>query len=82
MRLLEYMKALDTGALDNMAGACSTTVGQLRQVAYGNRRASAALAIAIDRCTEGSVPCEELRPDIDWKYLRGRSATETQTAVA
>ena len=82
MRLLEYMKALDAVALSKMAIACRTTVGQLRQVAYGNRRASTALAIAIDRCTEGEVPCEELRPDIDWKYLRGRSATANRTAVA
>lgn len=71
MKLLEYIKKLDKEGLEAFASSCGTTVGQLRQVAYG-RRASAELVIAIDRGSLGAVPCEELRPDIDWKYLRGR----------
>lgn len=70
MSLLNYMKALDRASLEGLAGRCQTTVGQLKQVAYGNRRANAGLAICIDRETEGTVTCEELRPDIDWAYLR------------
>lgn len=31
--------------------------------------------IEIERATEGAVRCEELRPDIDWGYLRA-SATD------
>lgn len=26
---------------------------------------------AIERVTAGRVSCEELRPDVDWPYLRG-----------
>ncbi|MDT4679101.1 transcriptional regulator, partial [Escherichia coli] len=26
---------------------------------------------AIEKATGGAVTCEELRPDIDWAYLRG-----------
>lgn len=26
---------------------------------------------AIERATNGAVRCEELRPDVDWAYLRG-----------
>jgi len=26
---------------------------------------------AIERATKGAVRCEELRPDVDWAYLRG-----------
>lgn len=70
MTLLEYIKGLDKAELEAFAESCETSVGQLRQVAYENRRANAGLAIAIDRFTSGKVPCEELRPDIDWKYLR------------
>lgn len=70
MKLLEYIKRLDKKGLDAFAISCGTTVGQLRQVAYG-RRASAELVIAIDRASAGAVPCEELRPDIEWQYLRG-----------
>lgn len=69
MKLLDYMKSLDKQKLEAFAQACSTSIGQLRQVAYG-RRAGAELAIAIDRSSGGEVSCEETRPDIDWKYLR------------
>lgn len=42
----------------------------LRQIANGHRRASGALAIAIDKGTSGSVTAEEIRSDIDFAYLR------------
>jgi len=71
-KLLDYIKGLDRQQLEAFASACGTTVGQLRQVAYG-RRASAELVISIDRASNGLVPCEALRPDIDWEYLRGTS---------
>ncbi|QIE84953.1 MULTISPECIES: transcriptional regulator [Pseudomonas aeruginosa group] len=75
MTLLEFIKRLDRKTeLDGLATRCGTSVGQLKQVAYGHRRASAALAIDLDRETSGAVPCEETRPDIDWAYLRGRKS--------
>ncbi|KXG81723.1 transcriptional regulator [Pseudomonas mosselii] len=70
MSLHAYIKALDRTALDDLARRCQTTAGQLKQIAYGNRRANAGLAINLERETEGQVACEELRPDIDWAYLR------------
>ncbi|HBO8763220.1 MULTISPECIES: transcriptional regulator [Pseudomonas] len=73
MTLLEYMKQLETKTdVSDLASKCGTSVGQLKQVAYGHRRASASLAIDLDRETGGVVACEETRPDIDWAYLRGR----------
>lgn len=80
MDLLSFIKALDAGQQDQLAAAVGTSVGQLKQVAYGNRRASAQLAISIDRCTSGQVPCEVLRPDIDWQYLRGTAVTSAKAA--
>lgn len=73
MTLLDYIKGLEKDELAAFAEACSTSVGQLKQVAYGHRRAGAALAIAIDRNSGGKVQCESLRADIDWGYLRGCS---------
>ncbi|MNJ63070.1 hypothetical protein D3C77_589420 [compost metagenome] len=70
MNLHTYIKTLDKAALDCLADRCNTTAGQLKQVAYGNRRANAALAISLERETKGVVRCEALRPDIDWAYLR------------
>lgn len=74
MTLLDFIKPLDKNALLSLARQCGTTPGQLKQVAYGNRRANASLAIALDRETEGVIKCEETRPDIDWAYLRNSSA--------
>jgi len=74
MNLLDYLKTLDKDALEAFAGLCGTTPGQLKQVAYGHRRANAGLAINIERSSSGEVRCELLRPDIDWSYLRGTAA--------
>lgn len=70
MTLSEYLKTMDKEGLDGLARRCGTSVGQLKQVAYGNRRASAGLAVNLDRETGGQILCESLRPDIDWGYLR------------
>ncbi|MCL2656846.1 MAG: helix-turn-helix domain-containing protein [Betaproteobacteria bacterium] len=37
----------------------------------GKRRLPAERCPAIERATGGAVTCEELRPDVDWAYLRG-----------
>lgn len=70
MTLHEYLKGLGKEGLDDFARRCGTTIGQLRQVSYNNRRAGAALAVSIERESKGSVTCDQLRPDIDWHYLR------------
>jgi DNA-binding transcriptional regulator YdaS (Cro superfamily) len=74
MKLLEYMKTLDKAQLESLAKRCQTSVGQLKQVAYCNRRAGAGLAVNLERETQGAVTCESLREDIDWAYLRGSQA--------
>ncbi|MDM1710654.1 helix-turn-helix domain-containing protein [Pseudomonas sp. 165] len=70
MTLSEYLKTMDKEGLEALARRCGTSVGQLKQVAYGNRRASGGLAVSLDRETGGGIRCESLRPDIDWAYLR------------
>lgn len=74
MNLHLYIKGLDRASLDSLAERCQTTAGQLKQVAYGHRRANGGLAVCIERETKGAVTCEQLRPDIDWAYLRGSNA--------
>ncbi|EMG9297672.1 TPA: YdaS family helix-turn-helix protein [Pseudomonas aeruginosa] len=71
MKLIDYIKPMTKEELDAFAARCGSTVGQLRQVAYG-RRASADLAIRIDIASDGVVNCEDIRDDINWAYLRGR----------
>jgi DNA-binding transcriptional regulator YdaS (Cro superfamily) len=37
----------------------------------GDRRFPAELCPVVERLTSGVVRCEDLRPDVDWAYLRG-----------
>jgi DNA-binding transcriptional regulator YdaS (Cro superfamily) len=79
MSLKTYLKALSQDERETFAAACETTVGQLTQVAGGHRRAGEALAINIERESGGKVRCEDLRPDVDWAYLRN---TKSRKRVA
>jgi DNA-binding transcriptional regulator YdaS (Cro superfamily) len=77
MTLHDYIKPFDKQALEDFATSCGTTVGQIKQVAYGYRRPGAALAISIERESSRSVTCEVMRPDIDWAYLRSSDPTKS-----
>ena len=77
MNLHDYIKPFDKQSLEAFAASCGTTVGQLKQVSYGYRRPGAALAISIERESSRSVICEEMRPDIDWAYLRSSEPTQS-----
>jgi DNA-binding transcriptional regulator YdaS (Cro superfamily) len=67
-------KYVDDSALAEFAQRCGTTVGQMKQVAGGYRRAGESLAINIERESGGAVRCEDLRPDVDWAYIRSTRA--------
>lgn len=43
--------------------------------ANGARPTPAERCLEIEKVTEGVVTCEELRPDVDWAYLRGTTRT-------
>lgn len=72
MDLKIYYLALDANARESLARRCNTSVGHLRNVAYG-KTCGETLAMNIERETLGAVTCEELRPDLaeQWAYLRG-----------
>ena len=59
---------------EEFASRCDTTFGHLNNVAYGKRRCGEDLAINIDRESDGVVPVESTRPDVDWAYLRNSSS--------
>jgi DNA-binding transcriptional regulator YdaS (Cro superfamily) len=70
MTLYDFIKKLEKADLNGFASRCQTSAGQLKQIAYGHRRPNASLAISIERESSGAVTCEEMRPDVDWAYLR------------
>lgn len=46
----------------------------ISQWANNSRPTPAERCPAIEKATDGAVTCEELRPDVDWAYLRGSGA--------
>lgn len=71
MDLKKYIFAMAKDERDAFASRCGTTYAFLRNVSYGQRRSGESLCINIERESSGVVTCEELRPDVDWAYLRG-----------
>lgn len=70
MDLREYLKTIGKSRWAAFAKSCGTSSGYLEQVAGGHRRAGPELAVSIERESKGAVRCEDLRPDVDWAYLR------------
>lgn len=54
-----------------MAHALGINPTLISQWNTGKRPIPAARCPAIEKATGGLVTCEELRPDVDWGYLRG-----------
>jgi DNA-binding transcriptional regulator YdaS (Cro superfamily) len=79
--LSDYLKQLsaDGKSAETFAEQCGTSLGQLKQIAGGYRRAGESLAINIERESKGAIRCEDLRPDVDWAYLRN---TKKKTRAA
>jgi DNA-binding transcriptional regulator YdaS (Cro superfamily) len=81
MTLLDLIRSLEPAQLEALAERSGTSVGNLKQIAYGYRLAGPGLAINLDRESGRAVTCEELRPDIDWAYLRNSSTSSEQSAA-
>lgn len=81
MALLEYLKSLESPeSVAQLAGRCGTSPAHLMQIARGYRRAGEYLCINLDRETSGRIRCEDLRPDVDWAYLRASGTKNDQAA--
>lgn len=76
MNLKQYLKSLDEAQAEDFAKRCGTSVAYLKKLAggWGGAQSGEGLAINIERESDGAVTCEELRPDVDWDFLRGSVA--------
>ena len=71
------------GQASALGRAIGVTPVLISQWANGHRPVPAERCPAIEKATSGEVTCEELRPDVDWAYLRGASpATQKETTNA
>ncbi|WP_090541094.1 YdaS family helix-turn-helix protein [Nitrosomonas sp. Nm132] len=75
MKLKDYIKTIPLEERDVFSAKCGTSFAHIRNIAYGYKKSGESLCINIERESGGTVKCEELRPDVDWKYLRGTFTT-------
>lgn len=77
MNLRTYLDQ-ERGRAAELARALKMPPVLLSQWSSGARRVPAERCPAIERETGGVVRCEDLRPDVDWAYLRGTNCPADQ----
>jgi DNA-binding transcriptional regulator YdaS (Cro superfamily) len=65
-----YFKAMSKDERQAFADRVDTSVAYLWQIIYKQRRCNESLAIEIEKASNGVVRVENLRPDVDWAYIR------------
>lgn len=78
MRLDEYLR--ERGSVNALAKIVGVPAVLITQWKLGKRQVPAERCPVIERATSGAVTCEQLRPDVDWAYLRGTRCEEKQAA--
>lgn len=73
-----YLNSLSGDEQQRYAERCGTSVGYLRKALSIGQKLGESLAISLDRESGGQVPCEKLRPDVDWAYLKHRSFSRSE----
>lgn len=68
-KLLAFLKRLSPSEKEAFAERVGTTMGQLSQIAYGQRPCNTNYAVNIDRETKGEVPMQEMHPELDWDHV-------------
>lgn len=76
--VLTYLATLQPAERDAFASRCGTSVGYLRKAASAGQRIGESLAIAIERESGRAVTVEQLRPDVDWAYIRATNCEQKQ----
>lgn len=69
-KLLAYLNNLAKVDRFEFSSRCETSEGYLRKAISKGQRLGVSLCINLERESRGVIRCEDLRPDIDWAYLR------------
>ena len=79
-KLLSYLNSLTKAERLELVTRCETSEGYLRKAISKGQRLGERLCINLDRESGRAVRCEDMRPDVDWAYLR--AAVPAATAQA
>ena len=66
-----YLNSMSPGKQESFAEECDTSLSYLRKAISVDQKIGEGLAMRIEKASGGKVRCEELRPDVDWAYMRG-----------
>lgn len=69
-KLLAYLNALTPSDRDAFAARRRSTVGYLRKACSTKQQLSEGLCMRLAGESQGALRPEDLRPDLDWDYLR------------
>lgn len=69
-KLLSYVNGLDKGQRALFCAAAGASERYLRKAVSRGQRMGVELCIQIEKASAGAIRCEDLRPDVDWGYLR------------
>jgi DNA-binding transcriptional regulator YdaS (Cro superfamily) len=72
---------LIVGTASALAEMIGISKGAISQWKDEGRRIPAEHCPAIERATNGEVRCEDLRPDVDWAYLRAAAQPSESPAL-
>lgn len=72
--LLRYINKLNLNERRKFEIEGGISIGYIRKAASTEQRLGAEYCIAIEKATNREVTCEEIRPDIDWKYIREKES--------
>jgi DNA-binding transcriptional regulator YdaS (Cro superfamily) len=77
-KLLSYINGLDKPQRATFCSAAGVSERYLRKAISKGQRMGVELCIGIEKASGADVRCEDLRPDVDWGYLRTASSTAAE----
>lgn len=73
---------MPTPEQEAFAKRCGTSLNYLRKAISTGQQLRESLVIDIERESGGEVRCEQLRPDVDWAYVRGTAVNNPMNSAA
>ncbi|WP_315125250.1 YdaS family helix-turn-helix protein [Comamonas antarctica] len=74
-----YLNSLPKSERSDFIRRCGTSEGYLRKAISTGQSLGESLCINLERESCAAVRCEELRPDVDWDYLRNSNPATQPT---
>lgn len=81
-KLRTYLNSLTPDEQRAFAARCNTSVGYLRKACSTKQALAERLCIDLERESVRRVLCEDLRPDVDWAFIRNTPALPVLASVA